>query len=246
MSEFSQAKLSHNIKGLAIIICAAGNSSRLGQPKQLLKFNEEKLLQRQLNLMQQVLIQSGLTGQVVCVLGANSGKIIEQINFSQVNVLINDNWQQGLSSTIAFAIHKLLLHKTNESVFDGVMIVLADQWKLQLQDILSLIDSWKEQCQLNNNEQIICSEFLSEEHQLKLSPPVIFPCKYFSELALLSPSDKGAQWLLNKYRNRVSVVSILNAKFDIDTPEQLALFNQNQNQNQNQLGLDLLSDTLSN
>lgn len=77
------------------IILAAGASRRLGQPKQLLKFRGETLLERAIRL-------AGEAGAapVLAVLGSQFEAICASVSFNYSIPVYNDRWQQGLSSTI--------------------------------------------------------------------------------------------------------------------------------------------------
>jgi len=100
---------------LEIIIIAAGTSSRLGQPKQLVDFGEKTLLQNTVDLAK------SLKYKTHCVLGYSAEEIKQQINFNQVNLILNKNYRQGMPSSIALGIKNL------QKDCDAVLILLCDQ-----------------------------------------------------------------------------------------------------------------------
>ncbi len=72
-----------------------------------------------------------------------------------------------------------------------------------------------------NPNHIVCSEWQKQgENNSRLTVPAIFPEAVFSELLALS-GDMGAKPVIKKYAKlgRVTAVSIPNAQFDIDTPQ---------------------------
>ncbi|NNK83349.1 MAG: NTP transferase domain-containing protein, partial [Flavobacteriaceae bacterium] len=73
---------------VANLILAAGNSSRLGQPKQLLKWKSSNLLQHCIDTVKEVQSYS-----VILVLGANYQEIISEINTNSIHVVNNKTWQ---------------------------------------------------------------------------------------------------------------------------------------------------------
>jgi len=84
------------VKGsIAAIVLAAGGSRRLGQPKQLLVHNGERLLARAIRLAS----EAGAT-PVIVVLGAYHQRIREEVTMVRAIPIINDQWEQGISTSI--------------------------------------------------------------------------------------------------------------------------------------------------
>jgi molybdenum cofactor cytidylyltransferase len=198
---------------IAILIPAAGNSSRLGQPKQLVDFNGQPLLLRQIKLCLALSpnLSATLSKNLYCVLGANAQAITQQVNHPNCHFITTDQWQKGLAYSIAFGVNQL------PDTTDAVMIVLGDQWALQQHDLNRLIAQWAKQP----------DKIHAALYQQQTGVPAIFPAKYFTQLAQpLKPipgSAKqrgGAKHLLNKYQDEVVSWAIQNASHDLDTPEQ--------------------------
>ena len=84
------------MKKFGIIILAAGSSSRLGSPKQLLKYNDKSLLQH-------IVTEANLAvenEEVIVVTGANQDLLETELSQLPVHVIHNDNWEQGMASSI--------------------------------------------------------------------------------------------------------------------------------------------------
>ena len=79
---------------IAIIILAAGSSSRLGEPKQLLELNGKTLLQKAIETS--LLVSESVT----VVLGANKKIIQPTISNYSIQIAFNENWKKGMSSSI--------------------------------------------------------------------------------------------------------------------------------------------------
>lgn len=184
---------------LAILIPAAGQSSRLGQPKQLVEYNEQPLLQNRVNICAQ------FSAKLYCVLGAHAHKIRHNVIHHSCRFLFNPGWQNGLSNTISFGVNHLPDH------IGAVMIILGDQWAITSKDIEALVEQWQAQP----------DKIHAAEYSCQVGVPAIFPASYFNELKQLGAQDGGAKSLLNKYRDQVIVLPMDNAKPDLDTPEQL-------------------------
>ncbi|MDC1256037.1 nucleotidyltransferase family protein [bacterium] len=195
------------MKKLAIVILAAGCSSRLGQPKQLVPFKQSTLLSYQCN---QALL---VTNNVSCVFGFDSEIMKEEINDLAVESIINSAWQSGLSSSITEGVRTLGDH------IDGVMLLLVDQWQLTKSDLQQLVQVWEKEphCIITASQSDCSDEFTG--------PPVIFPRRFFMQL-INNEQANGAKQLLNQYRDDVIKVNLPHTFIDLDTPEQLRKMNQ--------------------
>lgn len=192
-------------KKLVVVLLAAGSSSRLGQPKQLVKIHGESLLVHQCKML---LSQHC---DVHCVLGSHKAQISPELASLPITIIDNNDWQRGLSSSIAAAIHSL---RDNVS---AALFVLVDQWQLNVNDITRLVCQWREQ-----PDKIVTASQHSHiiDDHLVLGPPVIFPRRYFNELKQLT-GPKGAKRVIEQYRHHCIEVEMPHAFIDLDTPEQL-------------------------
>jgi molybdenum cofactor cytidylyltransferase len=80
---------------LAAVILAAGGSSRMGQPKQLLKFRGTSLLRRAIDTALAV-----PTEQVIVVLGSAADQLLPECQSANTTVVLNDQWQEGVSTSL--------------------------------------------------------------------------------------------------------------------------------------------------
>ena len=140
--------------------------------------------------------------EVFCVLGANH-QLITPLISDQCRVVINENWSDGLSSSIKAGVSNIL--KTFPDT-QRILIMLADQPRVTARDLNELI-------QISQLDNIVASDY--GKH---LGVPAIFPSKYFDELFALE-GDAGAGGLLNG--NRLPVISRKgkNILMDIDSPK---------------------------
>ena len=180
---------------IAILLIAAGSSSRLGQPKQLLPYREKTLLGNSI----QVCLDSQL-GEVHLILGANQAAILEKVETEGCQIHINPNWQEGMSTSIAFGVRQIL-----DKNYDGLIISVADQPFLEKEHLIQLIENYKQQ-----QKSIILSQY--EEGK---GPPTFFEKKHLEELAILA-GDDGAKAVIKKHLSQVSFVSFLRGNIDVD------------------------------
>ena len=110
------------------MILAAGSSSRMGQPKQLLPWKDSFLLNHTISVAES--IQPFIT---VVVLGANYERINSKIQHRRVVVFRNLKWKEGLGSSIACGIN--FIQNAGDPV-DGVLIILPDQPLINENEVL--------------------------------------------------------------------------------------------------------------
>jgi len=196
---------------IALLLMAAGSSSRLGQPKQWVKVIDAKnssqsLLHRQVGLMNEVC--NAINAKACCVLGFESDAMITHLadcaSAQHLTIIDNANWPQVLSHSIATGV-SLISQDT-----DAVMIFLVDQWQLSLGNLTELITQWQKE-----PECIHIAGFNND-----FSPPVIFPRHFFKELMLLQ-GDEGAKQVIKDNIKQVKSLDMPAAFVDLDTPEQL-------------------------
>ena len=84
------------------LVLAAGGSSRLGRPKQLLPFGEATLLDHTVTTARACAFD-----QLIVALGGSAGAVRAQVDLSGAEVVVNDAYGEGCSSSIATAMAAL-------------------------------------------------------------------------------------------------------------------------------------------
>lgn len=184
---------------IAIVIFAAGASKRMGEPKQLLKWGNTTLINHTINTAVEV-----NSKEIILVLGAHFELIEKNIENSEVTILNNIYWENGLGKSIAYAIEYL---KKSQLGVDGVLVILADQ-PFITSDFLKLMIS---KFEINRN-QIIATSYGDD----KLGVPALFDASHFEELSQLK-DDFGAKLILKKYHSEVKCISPPKENIDLDT-----------------------------
>lgn len=182
-----------------VIILAAGSSSRLGQPKQLLEFNGKTLLEIAVEAAQKSLAQS-----CILVLGANANLISERVVHLKVDQVINENWENGMASSM----QKGLKYLMEKSASDQVILMLSDQPFVDSNILNSLIKN-----KINTNSEIIACSYNGT-----FGVPVLFTKKYFPELLSLTGND-GAKKLVMAHQDDLHTIDFPKGAIDIDTME---------------------------
>lgn len=185
-------------KQVGIILLAAGGSSRLGQPKQLLLYKGQTLLQYSLNEALTSNAQS-----VIVVLGANADILQDEIAGEKVNVVINADWQEGMASSIRTGVKAI----TEISPFiEGVILLVCDQPFINSALLNNLITAH----QKTGKEIVACT------YGNTFGPPVFFHHSLFSELLQLK-GDTGARSIVQKHLDNMEAIPFPGGIFDIDT-----------------------------
>jgi molybdenum cofactor cytidylyltransferase len=197
-----------NSSTVGLIILAAGASTRMGTPKQLLLYRGCTLIRH----MAEVAIAS-VCQPIVIVLGANAERIKPEISQLPIQIVENQQWQEGMSSSIQVGIEALLA--VNQHL-DAVAIALCDQPFVSSQTLNQLLEAY-----YFTGKPIIASEY-----SVTFGVPALFSGTLFSELMALK-STEGAKKLINKHIHEVFSVPFPEGAIDIDTPndyEQLQTF----------------------
>lgn len=180
-----------------ILILAAGNSSRLGEPKQLLKFKGKNLLR---NVVDEAI---KLADSVIVVTGSNHSQISKEIINFEVKIIENINWNEGMGSSIKIGINQLL---DRFPEVQNVIISVCDQPFLEASVFSDLIQMKK-----ISQKGIVASKYSDT-----LGTPVLFTKKYFEELSKLS-GQEGAKKLLQKFKDDIAEMNFEKGAIDIDT-----------------------------
>ncbi|WP_342645999.1 nucleotidyltransferase family protein [Mucilaginibacter sp. CSA2-8R] len=184
-----------------VIILAAGASSRMGQPKQILIYQQQTLLYRAVQAAVKL-----VNTYVIVVVGANQAVVITpELSNASITIVHNPDWQQGMASSVSAGIKRLI---AEHPTVQNVLLMLCDQPFVDTMLLQKLIDA-KEA----NNGHIIASAYQNTE-----GAPVLFDRKYVPELMALK-GQEGAKKLLGKYKNEVISVPFEQGAIDIDTPE---------------------------
>lgn len=188
----------NEMKKIAIIILAAGSSTRMGKIKQLLKFKDNTLLE---TAIEAATASNG--SAVFCVLGAHSEIIKKEIGSQHIDIIFNKEFNTGLSSSIVAAINHIEKRQVD---LDAALIMLADQPEVTSEYLNTLIAVYQK-----NATKIIASNYNNNP-----GVPAMFPKKHFKNLALLK-GDKGAKDFLKLHASEtINIHRDLPLK-DIDT-----------------------------
>jgi molybdenum cofactor cytidylyltransferase len=209
----------HNI---GAVILAAGESSRLGQPKQLLQFRGKSLLRRAVDGANEagcspivVVLGSGTQTAVYAHrrgwLASESGKHDQmsgsmegQLMGSPARIVKNQNWRAGIGTSIRAGVQSLI---DNNDDVTAIIVLACDQPFVDVGMIKQLIRIRKK-----TNKPIVAASYSGT-----LGIPALFDRSCFKELLALR-SDRGAKPLILRDQERVATFQFPAGSVDIDTP----------------------------
>ena len=153
----------------AAVILAAGSSSRMGFPKQLAEVRDKPLLQAIIDKVNLNFDNSSV------VLGSESEIISEKIDFKNSHILINENWPEGITSSIRTA----LFFYQNQKEINDIIIFLGDQPEVEVE----VIDGLK-------NDDHDGNKVLIPQYRYKLGFPILIPRMFWPKLELITEDDE--------------------------------------------------------
>ncbi len=181
------------------ILLAAGESARLGTPKQLLPFGGKSLVEHALG----ILLASSVN-EVIVIVGAHAEAITPLVQRPRVRVVHNPHWQRGLSTSVRAALMAL------PAQAEAAVFVPCDMPRLTSDVIETLIAAWRE------TQKPIVTAASGRTRGI----PALFAREMFQELQGID-GDEGGRALIRAHPHRVAAVEVPpDALADIDTPAQ--------------------------
>jgi molybdenum cofactor cytidylyltransferase len=172
--------------GVSGVILAAGRSSRLGRPKQLLDLAGEPLLRHVVRNA----IASDLS-EVVLVLGHQAAQIESAIGEWGQRVAVNPDYAAGQSTSLRIGLGAV------DPLAEAVVFLLGDQPQVGPSIIDALIARFRE-----TGAPIVMPTYGGIA-----ANPVLFVAELFPELARVV-GDEGARSVVARHRERVATVAV--------------------------------------
>lgn len=178
---------------IGAIVLAAGGSKRLGEPKQLVRLGGETLLERAVRVAREA-----RCSPVIVVLGAEYVQVLTGCSLGDVVTVINDEWQNGMSSSIRLGVHAL---RNVAGEVDGVVVLTCDQPAVTADHLRSLMAG---------------IEVKASRYEGRNGIPIYFPKGSLDALTTLT-GDSGARELLQN----ASHEDLPGGELDVDTADDL-------------------------
>ncbi|SHM92023.1 molybdenum cofactor cytidylyltransferase [Cyclobacterium lianum] len=183
----------------AAIILSAGNSSRLGTPKQLLSYEGQTLIERAI-----ATAKTAGCDPIIVVTGAFRKEIEAIIRNLEVEIVKNHDWEQGMGNSISMGIS--VLQKISQA--KQAIVMLSDQPLVPAKHLETLI-----QTKSRGTKDIVASLY-----KTRLGVPALFDQNCFALLRGLK-GPEGARKMIGSQKDNTESVLFENGKVDIDTRE---------------------------
>ena len=169
------------------IILAAGLSTRIGEPKQVLPFNGSTIIETVIdNLL------GSKFDEVIVVIGHEAKKIKARIQHKPVKIVFNPDYRSGMLTSAQCGVRSI-----SESA-DAFALALVDQPFITSNLIDLVVDA---HTQTDRGISL-------PSHENRRGHPVIFDSRYAADILALEPESGGVKSLLRKYAHDIHYVVV--------------------------------------
>jgi len=183
----------------AAIILAAGESSRMGFPKQLAEYKGKTILETVVET-----VSNNIENSIV-VLGHENETLTEKIDFKNSTILINESWEEGIISSIRTG----LFYLSSDKNIDGALIFMGDQPAINSLVIEKLLTT------KHDNDEVLVPQYRYQKGY-----PILIPRFFWNKLELITQDDTDGDdsvfknfELIDYFETSESKMKILNFNF---------------------------------
>lgn len=184
---------------VGILVLAAGESARLGRPKQSLPFGDTTLLG---HAVAQAL--AARLGPVVVVLGAHADALRGHVP-AEAHIVLNRGWREGMASSIRAGLAVL---EAEWPTVRAAIVMTCDQPHVSAELLRELAATW-----VTGGAPVVASRYGGT-----LGVPALFAREVWSELMALR-GDRGAKAVIARHADMVQAVEFPGGEADVDTEE---------------------------
>lgn len=179
------------------VILAAGESRRFGSPKQLLPWGKTTLLERAVDTALNSAVQ-----ETIVVMGYRAEQIVELIRSRPVTLVVNEEWQNGLSTSVRSGLRALPAN------CDACLFLLADQPNVTPGLLDKIVSKYRH----------TLAPIVAPAYRDRRGNPVLFGRALFAEL-LAMEGDQGGRGVIQRHQDELEIVEVdeENIFLDIDT-----------------------------
>jgi molybdenum cofactor cytidylyltransferase len=204
------------MRPFSVVLLAAGESSRLGRPKQLVEIDGSPLIVRAISVALEA-----VPLEVIVVLGAYAEEIeaavardfglgaepeVAASSRSPIRIVVNEGWAEGMGSSIRVGVEAV------DASSKAAVLMLCDQPRVSTELLLSLAEA------LSDSDGISATEY-----EGRAGAPCAFARAVFPELLKLQ-GDRGARDLIRDPARNVALVPFESAAADIDTQSDISTY----------------------
>jgi molybdenum cofactor cytidylyltransferase len=184
---------------LLFVILAAGLGTRMGGLKPLATWRGKTLIECAIKSCTDT-----ASGDIAMVLGHQEDKVSQVVPKSILR-LSNPLYEEGIASSIRTAVTA-----TRANGYRFLLLLCCDQPLITSNDLAALIAA------KTGDKPITCARY-----EDTFGVPAVFEETVFDQLLQLR-GDRGAKSIIRAHENQTTFLTMENAAFDVDSPEQLA------------------------
>ena len=169
------------------IILAAGLSTRMGEPKQLLPFGNSTIIETVIDN----LLESKLN-EVIVVVGHEAKKVRAHIQHKPVKIAFNPDYRQGMLTSAQCGVRSI------SASADALAMTLVDL-PLITPDLVNLVIDTYAQAE---------SGIAVPSYNYRRGHPVIFNRRYAADILALDEDSGGVRSLFKKYKDDIHYVTV--------------------------------------
>ncbi len=182
------------------IILAAGASSRMGRPKQILQYRGSSLLRR----AAAAALGAGCS-PVIVVTGAHADLARRELDGLDVRVVFNTRWEAGMASSVRAGVEGLV---GADAGADAAVFMLCDQPHVTADVITGLVAAHRA-----TGRPVVASLYGGS-----FGVPALFSRALFAELTRLE-GGSGAKEVIKRHASEAHFVPFPGGAVDVDTPD---------------------------
>lgn len=168
------------------ILLAAGLSTRMGEPKQLLPFGESTIIETVVDSM-----LGAKFDEVIVVLGHCGSQIQKQLSERPVKIVFNPDYREGMLTSAQVGIQAL-------KASDAFGLMLVDQPFITSALIDQVVDAY-----VRRDTGIALPSY-----NYKRGHPVIFHRRYADDILALGAESGGVRTLFKRYADDIHYVTV--------------------------------------
>jgi molybdenum cofactor cytidylyltransferase len=184
----------------AIIILAAGSSSRMGRSKQLLEIDKIPLLRKTVST-----VLACNSEKIYVVIGSNADSHKTVIADLPVQIVLNEEWSKGMGSSLKKGLASAMSVSPGLA---GVIVTVCDQPLLKSQHLNKIFLKY-----LETGKEIVASRYGGTA-----GVPTFFSKELFTELMNLQ-DQHGAKKIIERHPDQLEMVDFPGGEIDLDKIE---------------------------
>jgi molybdenum cofactor cytidylyltransferase len=184
-------------------VLAAGESRRMGRPKQLLPFGERTILERVVD----TLLTAGV-GEIIVVLGHLADRVRLVLGDRPVTAVVNEAYREGMLSSVKCGVRAI------SAKADAVLLALGDQPHIESAVVSEVVRAYRA-----SEAGIVIPRYGG-----KKGHPIIINLSRYREAILNLPAHVGLNTLMQEHADDVRLIDVATEDIirDIDVPDDYA------------------------